>query len=358
MTVKKREEFRPSEVVYTPPEATALAIDATERTIKHAERAMSVNIPIVKDYFAPVMPGQVAVILGQSSNFKSGLVRYIEREAAFDLVDQGRDNEVIVHISTEEVIEEQVYHQFSEKIGVSAGDIARGMVSDMDRLNAAAEYVEGIPIYRIGSSLARPQFHRYLYLSNIIRALQYLQENLHDRKLRIAGLFFDYLQAFPIDPEVKSASVDKRRRLQVREDMYRLKDAAAYFGCPVWVAVQAKQLLNGNPSQKMYIPGMYDGEETSSIAQRADRMISLWMPKQTGLTIGTVQRYRDIEYPVLENLLWMKVLKQRGGLPSGKTWPSLVDFNRNRIRPTSLSELMQIHRQDKDIDNELLDWTV
>src|SRR3990172_2302508 len=110
-----------------------------------------------------------------------------------------------------------------------------------------------------------------------------------------------------------------QRRLQVRSDIYRLRQAAAYFNAPVIVAVQAKQHLEGAPSKKFYLPGVFDGEESSSIAQRCDRVISMWMPKMTH-SLGEVIDYKNTEFTVRENLLWVKICKQRGRLPAGRSW--------------------------------------
>ncbi len=149
--------------------------------------------------------------------------------------------------------------------------------------------------------------------------------------MKIAALFFDYLQAFPFDDEHRMmGDKDSQRRLQVRSDIYRLRQAAAYFNAPVVVAVQAKQHLEGAPSKQFYLPGVFDGEESSSIAQRCDRVISLWMPKMNH-SLGEVIDYKNMVFTVRENLLWVKVCKQRGRLPAGRSWPCLIDFNLNRI---------------------------
>jgi hypothetical protein len=196
---------------------------------------------------------------------------------------------------------------------------------------AAAIHVGKVPIYRIGDSLARAEDLPNLYMSNMVRSIKTLVEELLDWRPQVAGLFFDYLQAFPFDPEHRTAPQEGKRRLQVREDIYRLRMAAAYFKCPVFVAVQAKQHLDGaNPP--IMLPGIYDGEESAAIAQRCDRILTLWMPKQTH-TIGTELSHGFHNFRVEENLLWIKVAKQRGGLPSGKTWPCRIDFRSNTIAP-------------------------
>jgi RNase P/RNase MRP subunit p30 len=60
-------------------------------------------------------------------------------------------------------------------------------------------------------------------------------------KSKPAAIFVDYLQALPIDPEIRQAMIKDQRRLQVRQDVYRLRQAAVQFDCPIILASQAKQ---------------------------------------------------------------------------------------------------------------------
>jgi replicative DNA helicase len=327
--------FDPKTAVYTPPEWAGYALEAIKRTQGSATRGLALPIAEIRDYFAPVLPGQVCALIAQTSNYKSGFMHFWEREAANALIEEGRIDEAIVHVSVEECVEEQAYLYLSRETGEDAGKLARGDIQDWKRLEEAATRIGNIPIYRIGDSLARAEDMPELYLSNMIRSIR---ELVTGWKIKPAALFFDYLQAFPFDPEVKRAAPSDQRRLQVREDIYRLRQAAAYFDCPVIVGVQAKQHLDGAPDAKNFqLPGIYDGEESSAIAQRADRIITMWMPKQTH-AVGTTIKLpdKDMEFKVRENLLFVKVAKQRGGLPAGKTWPCAIDFNKNHIAPTDL----------------------
>ena len=75
------------------------------------------------------------------------------------------------------------------------------------------------------------------------------------------------------------------------------------------------------------IPGMYDGLETSSIATRFDRILSLWMPKTTHV-IGQTITTSTATFTVLENQAFIKVNKQRGGLPAGLIWELKIDYQK------------------------------
>lgn len=329
--------FNPKTSVYTPPEVTQYGLAAIENIKDHSQRALSIGIAEIRDYFAPVMPGQLSAVIAQTSNYKSGFLHFLEKVAADQLMAQGRTNEVLIHISVEESIEEQAFLLLARESGESAGKMARGQVQDWDRLQSAAIKVGTIPIYRIGESLARSEDFPHLSISNMIRSIMTLANgDVTGTPLTIAGLFFDYLQAFPLDLEVKRAQFDKQRRLQVREDIYRLRQALAYFKCPGWIAVQAKQTLAGATGQ-ILIPGIYDGEESSAIGQRSDRIMQLWMPKMN-YPIGTQIRHNGLSFIVEEDLILIKVGKQRGGLPSGKTWMCKVNFAKNEIAPIQKGE--------------------
>lgn len=331
--------FKPATAVYTPSETVVYGQNEILKIQKDASRALSVGISGIRDYYAPLRPGQLSAVIAQTSNYKSGFLHFIEKLAANQLMKQGRDDEILIHISVEESIEEQSYLLLARENGENAGNLARGIVQNWDDLNAAAIRVGTIPIYRIGESLARADDMFNLTISNMIRSIMYLASGkVTGKPLTIAGLFFDYLQAFPMDDEVKRAQMDKQRRLQVREDLFRLRQVAAHFRCPVWVAVQAKQELKGANGQ-FQMPGIYDGEESSAIGQRSDRIVQLWMPKMN-YAAGTTIKHNGLSFVVEEDLIFVKVGKQRGGLPSGKTWMCKIDFDKNIIAPITHNEVI------------------
>lgn len=326
----------PREWVYTPPEVATAGLNAI-RQIKAAKEdgtlgAVGLGIPGIRDYFAPMLPGQICAIVAQTSNYKSGFMHCIERLLADKLAATNRP-EVIIHVSVEEGVEEQAFLAFGRETGEDAGRMARGDVQDWSRLEAAAVRVAGVPIFRIGDSLARAEDMPNLYLSNMDKAIFALVSGqVTGQPVKPAALYFDYLQAFPIDPEIKAAAHDQQRRLQVRSDVFRLRQMAARYACPAFVNIQAKQHLDGAAGPNFLLPGIYDGEETSSIGQRFDRMITMWMPKMTH-TLGDLIKHNALTFTVDENLLWVKVVKQRGGLPSGKTWKCRINFANNMIAP-------------------------
>jgi len=328
-----KKEFDPKSAVYTPDESSQYAIEAIERIRDSKRRSASLDIAQIRDYFSPILPGQVTSVIAQTSHYKSSFMHFWERQIARQLIAEGREDEAIIHVSVEECVEEQSFLFLANETGEESGKLARGEVQDWDRLLAASTKIASIPIYRIGDSLARAEDLPNLYLSNMVKAIERLTRgDVTGSPIIPAAIFFDYLQAFPFDPEIRSAELKDQRRLQVREDIYRLRLAAAYFKCPVVVGVQAKQELNRQGKGNMDIPGMYDGEESSAIAQRCDRIITLYMPAKN-VPVGDFVSFAGQDIQVEENMLFVKIAKQRGGLPSGQTWLCRIDFARNEIAP-------------------------
>lgn len=318
--------FEAEKAIYTPAESATIALDAVRKAEANTQRGLV--LPLLSDYFAPLMPGELCILQAQTSNGKSLFMGDWERQAALQMQAEKRD-ECIVHVSVEDLVETQIFYELGQQTGDMAGDLARGKVLDWNALEIAAVRVGTIPIYRIGSSIARAEYIPHLHFSNILLAIDYLRKSWN---IKPAAIFVDYLQALPFDPDVLKTEISNQRRLQVRQDIYRARMAAASFDCPVILAAQSKQSLSGH-NPPFFIPGMYDIEETSSAAQRADRIISLWMPKTT-YPVGHMLN----DEPVTENRMWVKVAKQRGGLPAGQAFRCEIDFrgqtvNRAEKRP-------------------------
>lgn len=319
------------DAVFTPAETSTLGVERIREMEANRHRAMPLDIDMIGGYLAPLMPGEICAVQAQTSNYKSGFINMWEHSLARYLHAEGRQDEVIIHIDTESTIEGLAIQEIARGSDHTVADLSRGNIRDWGKVIQAAGRIADINIYRIGAALGRDDLPD-LYLSNIYRAIKYLTDgSLLGREIIPACIFVDYLQALPIDSEVKGESMKDQRRLQVREDVYRLRRMANYFQCPVVVGVQAKQNLNGNAGPNMRIPGSYDGEETAAIAQRFDRIVSMWMPKTTH-TIGEMISHRSMSFEVEEDLIFIKICKQRGGLPAGRSWRCRINYNTNRIR--------------------------
>lgn len=313
-------------IIYTPHEVAMAGYSAAERAIQFKD----VGIPLrvsgsdMGDYFAPLLPWEICAVQAQTHNGKTMFTDFWEHDAARYLSETKQDGD-IVHVSLEESIEAMAFTEYGRLLDVLPSSLARGELKDLKDLQVAMKQIDNSRVWRIAESADRAEDETQLTASNIYRALKAMQDGAIATKTKIRLVTFDYLQAFPIDPEARKNAPEAARRLQVRDDVYRLRKMTIHLKAPFLVCVQAKQKLDG-ANAPYEIPGIYDGEETSSIAQRFDRIISLWMPK-TSKPVGTAI-YRDGAplFTVEEDMVFAKVNKQRGGLPSGKVFELKVDY--------------------------------
>ncbi len=329
-------KMRLRNALHTPPETAAKGVDYIQALHDNKHRQMPYCIDVIREYLAPLMPGNTLGIIAQTSNYKSGLINFWERYLADYLSSAGRDEETIIHVDTEETVETLAMNEIAVNSKFRVPDLVRGNVTDWKGLRIATGKIVNYNILRIAHTLGaedQPDLH----LSNIQRIIEHaVAGDLFDgRKIRPAIIFVDYLQALDIDPEVRRGSkLTDQRRLQVRDDIFRIKKMARVFDCSLVVGIQAKQALEGHAGPNMRIPGTYDGEETSAIAQRLDRLIAQWMPKSTH-RVGDFVDHHGTPVEIAEDRLWQRVNKQRGGLPAGKAWECTIDYDTNSIRVIS-----------------------
>lgn len=327
----ERKKLDPSHAIYTPQQAASMAIRGIRAAQSGKKRAMRFNFgnPIIDNYIAPLLPGQTMVVIAQTTNYKSGFMRFLEKMWAKQLAEEKR-NECIIHVSFEEVIEEQIYYSFEMYSGEKTGAMARGDVRNWDALLAASVTVSGIPIYRIGDSLEQPEEFSQLYLSNVQRSLDYMCGGGLGIEVIPAAICVDYVQAIPLDPEVSMGYSDEDRRMHVINSVYRLQDWSKFYNCPVVFNSQAKQKVENEKAGCLKMPGIYDGSEAKEVGDRPNRVLALAMPKQSGV-LGSKLLVGMHEFTISDNQLFAKVWKQRGGLPSGKVFPLRIDYSTGNI---------------------------
>ena len=253
-------------IVFTPPEVA----EAGENAIAKAEKYRDTGVPLkvagspeLSDYFAPLLPWEICAVQAQTHNGKTMFTDWWERMTVKHMEENGMDGD-IVHVSLEESVEAMALTEYGRLLDVLPSRLARGEYKDIAKLQIAKTQIGNSRIWRIGESAERPDAELLdnpeerpadLTLSNIYRALHAMKIGAIASETKIRLITIDYLQAIPIDPEVKKISVDAQRRLQVREDVYRLRKMTVKLEAPILVPVQAKQKLEGaNPPY--LIPGM------------------------------------------------------------------------------------------------------
>ena len=316
-----------NDIIYSPHDRGMAGFRAAKRASEFKDIAIPLRVrgSEISDYFAPLLPWEICAIQAQTHNGKTMFGNWWERDVIAYLNEQGQEGD-IVHVSHEESIEAMAFTEYGRLLDVLPAKLARGEFADIGKLEIAMKQIDACRIWSIAESADRPEDETDLTISNVYRALLAMQEGKIAEARKIRLVTWDYLQANPIDLEVKQTAADAQRRLQVRNDVYRLRKMTVHLKTPILIMVQCKQDLKGN-NPPYEIPGIYDGEETSSIAQRFDRIISLWMPKTSKPPMTVVTYNGTPVFTVAENQVFAKVNKQRGGLPSGQTFELKIDYS-------------------------------
>ena len=318
--------------IYTPLETATAGYKEAERIKNSTGVGISMPeipgliVPIDK-YFARVMPWELVVVLGQPHNGKSMFLNWWERGICDQLKREARDDEVVVHVSHEESLEALSFQEHSRITGIPIEDIGSGK-ADLARLRWSTNIIAGINIYRIADSLQTGDDAPPLTLSNVYRMIKSLKTGeVLGKPVKIAVVFMDYLQTFPVDEEVTNSGVLSQRREQVKNDVYRMRRMLTWLEAPIICASQAKQKLD-NPRPPYFIPSISDGSEAKEIAEKPDRNLGIWMPKVKDYRIGeTVPELGTIT----EEMCYVRVNKQRGGFPSGNVFPCRWDYGKGKL---------------------------
>ena len=293
-------------------------------------------IPEIEKEFPipPILPGKVVTVGAQSHNGKSMFLDFWKDDAARRISEANRKQDIIISILAEDMVEEAMAVALMKELE-RTGD--GGKILSEDGLLTASVRLYGVPIYFIGYSLSRPQAKIEANMSNAERAIGRIIERRKDQNkdTMVQALFGDYLQAMPLDKEIMSAVIDKRRNLQVAADMQAVRRIARRVPCPVVFASQAKEELKHAPGHNMLIPGLLDMGETKVIGDHTDTNFGLWMPKTTHPWGEIIEHGKSnpLRFRVLTELVWIRCNKQRGfdpfnlqRLPANKSWPLKVDF--------------------------------
>jgi len=286
--------------VFNPQEASNLAIESINDR-RNEKQGLKIGLPTIDNYLIPMRKSQLIGVMGYTSHYKSGFMSFVANKAIGQLEDE---NDVIIYVSWEQSVEEQIILDIARTSFIDAGDIYRGKVSDLDfeTLARSAVLRASKPLWIIGHSEAGEKRRPRLTMTDMANALVYLTEK-EMRKPKLIVL--DYLQRINRDD---ASTGDMRGGFM--EIVDRAKDMAIAFACPVILGTQAKRDVI---DRKWKQPIISDAQETSNFEQSCDVIFSTWFPKNTEPIGSTIGPGGNLEYEVTENLLLIQLLKQKQG---------------------------------------------
>lgn len=307
-------------IVFSPSDVSNLTLQAVEELKSQAGKGVRTGIDSLDLEFLPMRSGELVVVMGYTSNYKSGFMNYIIKSS----LKQREDNEIVIKVTWEDSVEEDTLKWISSDSGISVGTIVLGQNYDWEQVMQSYRNRIDTPLWIIGHSnvesvkerKARPR----LTMNDVAKAIEYIREEATDHKYKVKLIALDYLQRIRPD-----AADGNTKREQMMEAVNKAKDMAISFGCPVLLGVQSKRDVL---DRDFKLPRIDDGQETSNIEQSADKVISLWYPIKTEKPDTKID---VVNKTVSKNLLICGVLKQKMGF-APITLPLYVEPDKNIVR--------------------------
>ena len=313
----------PRDIVYTPNEVGKLALEELRSRRDHLGEGVRTHIATLDETMLPMRPGDLVVVMANSSHGKTSFMQYVLRQEAKKIVDKKTEpeTEIVVFVTWETAVEELGMYDISSYTKIPSDKLYQGGITDSDwkNLEVAAFKRSVMPVWVIGHSIQRRKKRPHLTMGNVLHALQWIEDEFG---LHPTLICLDYLQR--MEPDIRDT-----RRLQVFDSMNKAKDMALAMGCPVLLGCQAKREVL---DRDWKLPRMSDGEETSNIEHTTDKLISLWYPKMT----ETVEILGKTGIAITNNLLIAGLMKQRYGV-AGTWWPLSFRPEINDIKPMKLT---------------------
>jgi replicative DNA helicase len=310
-----------ADIAYSPQEASSLAVKKIDLLRHDIGGGVKTGITDVDAMVLPFRPGELITVLGYTSNYKSGFMNWLSKEAIKSIPTNA--NEIVIRVTWEQSVEEDTLTWLAGDADMSITKLARGLVDEAEwklLLNSSVRRAI-TPMWIVGhseiESRDRRQARPRMTMTDVGKAIQYIVNEATDTQWRVRMIVLDYLQRIRPDKEDGDS-----KREQMMEAVNRAKDAAISFGCPVVLGVQTRRESQDRDDK---FPCIDDGQETSNIEQSSDKMFGLWYP------IKTEKEGKLIDgIPVSKNLLMLRLLKQKLG-EAPKTFALYVDPEHNRI---------------------------
>lgn len=308
-------------LVFDPQTSSHLAVQMVDNLRKDAGGGVQSGINDLDKILLPFRSGELVTVLGYTSNYKSGFMNWLSKQALKLIEKEKSEDEFVARVTWEQSVEEDTLSWLAGDANLSITKLARGLVDEKEwKVLQKSSIRRAItPMWIVGHSQlenterrrARPR----MTMNDVALALEYICNDATERKLKPKMIVLDYLQR--IRPDVKDGD---SKREQMMEAVNRAKDAAIAFGCPVILGVQTGRQVMEREDKT---PTIEDGQETSNIEQSSDKMFGVWYPVKTekpGSSIHGVQ--------VTKNLLVLRLLKQKLG-EAPKTFALFVDPEKN-----------------------------
>ena len=313
-------------ITFSPQHAGRLAVEMVGDNRAHVGEGLRIGIPLIDKTMVPFRAGQLVTVLAYTSQYKSGFMNWLAKQAVKSI--QGEEKKIVVKVTWEQSVEEDTLSWLASDADISITKMARGTLDEAEwKLLVGASMRRAVtPLWVVGHSQveykslrkARPR----MTMRDVARAMEFIIHDATAEILSPALVVLDYLQRIRADPED-----GENRRVQMMEAVNLSKDLGIAYGCPVVLGVQTSR---SEQDRNDKIPQLNDGQETSNIEQSSDISFGLWYPIRTEPLMTGGKPTMIGGYMVTKNLLFCRLLKQKLGEAS-ITYALFVDPEKNEI---------------------------
>jgi replicative DNA helicase len=296
--------FDPMDNVFDPPQVSALAMRKADDLGKDNDTdKLYTGLPNDFDkYYVMWRRKRITGVLGHTSNYKTGFMTYVAREAAKRL--NAEAGEIGLYCTWEDPVEDFALADIANVSNISLGSIyGSGMKpGERDEILKASMKRAASPLWLVGHSEYVNARRPGLTISDIWQALEYIFDK---QKKTVKFVVFDYLQ------QISYADLQGRDMREGFVQMVsRVKDLTNAFGVGVMLGSQVKREIMERKDKQ---PIITDAAETSNFEYSCDGVISLQIP-QKSTPVGTpFMKTQKGDILVSKRLLAVKVLKQKKG---------------------------------------------
>lgn len=289
-------KFDARQLIHTPAEMAADLVSWAQSI--QSDPGITFGIDAIDRVVIPMRPGNLVCFIGRPGHAKTSVLVYLARQEARRILDRGTQTKEAVIYTTWEQTSEELTAMLMADTEINFSDIAWGR-ADVERLKTKTIKSAQQPIWIFGHGISRagtkiPRMTPEL----VLKAIESMKE---DFGITPTLMLFDYLQLIPI-------RTARDRVQQVTEMPILLKELAMRVGAPAVAAVQASRDVD---LRTLKIPEARDAQWSSAIEQTSDRVLSVWRPSLTEKQ-GSFIEIDDKSYEVTDNLLVIRLLKQRG----------------------------------------------
>lgn len=308
-------------ITFSPKQVGEMTVSLVEELKKNPNSGIRAGVQELDKYMLPMRPGDMVMVIGRPSNFKTGLALSIAKSQCDAIKSKKEKNSVVVYATWETAVEESGLIDLTSGNGLNRTSILRGIITDgdMEILKDSAILRTKEPMWIVGHSIAHRKKRPNLDIASVVGAMEYIEEQGKEIKL----IIIDYLQLV----QARGFSSDKGAR--VAHVVQECKNMALRYACPILVLCQAKREVD---LREFRLPRYGDGMWTSEIEHAADKILTVWMPK-TSIPQGVNVPLLKADYLTKSepNLLLIALDKQRWG-EAQNVIKAEIDFDTYRIR--------------------------